>query len=190
MISVRKYLASVVLGLAASIPFAKSAHPYPVDCAILLCLAGGFPTSVECSAAKVELIRRITPWPIEPPLQLWRCPMGGGSVNLPGEGGSDGLPPEVTKYRDAIEVWQLSKHVTNGSGGRDLYLTMSRYTYTPSGDFVGKPVGIKEVPVWLDDEVRQRTRAPLTSEYGKGFRSIVVRLQDYTGAYLTEWTSY
>ena len=55
-------------------PAASSA--YPVDCAILLCLAGGWPASAECSHARAVFIRRITPWPIEPPLQIWRCPMG------------------------------------------------------------------------------------------------------------------
>lgn len=55
-------------------PAASSA--YPVDCAILLCLAGGWPSSAECSHARAVFIRRITPWPIEPPLQIWRCPMG------------------------------------------------------------------------------------------------------------------
>ncbi|TLP55539.1 hypothetical protein FEE96_22395 [Parasedimentitalea maritima] len=55
-------------------PVASSA--YPVDCAILLCLAGGWPASAECSHARAVFIRRITPWPIEPPLQIWRCPMG------------------------------------------------------------------------------------------------------------------
>ncbi|WP_306587830.1 hypothetical protein [Gemmobacter fulvus] len=48
---------------------------YPVDCAILLCLAGGWPASAECAHARAVFIRRITPWPIEPPLQIWRCPM-------------------------------------------------------------------------------------------------------------------
>lgn len=48
----------------------------PIDCAILLCLAGGWPSSPECSAARTEFIRRITPWPVEPPLQIWRCPLG------------------------------------------------------------------------------------------------------------------
>jgi hypothetical protein len=48
---------------------------YPIDCAILLCLAGGWPGSAECTAARTEFIRRITPWPVEPPLQIWRCPM-------------------------------------------------------------------------------------------------------------------
>ena len=52
------------------------AQTYPIDCAILLCLSGGWPTSVPCSRARAEFIRRITPWPVEPPLQIWRCPMG------------------------------------------------------------------------------------------------------------------
>ncbi|MGB3313373.1 MAG: hypothetical protein WBB85_03085, partial [Albidovulum sp.] len=43
--------------------------------AILLCLAGGWPSSVPCARARAEFIRRITPWPVEPPLQIWRCPM-------------------------------------------------------------------------------------------------------------------
>lgn len=55
---------------------APAASAYPIDCAILLCLSGGWPASVECSAARAEFIRRITPWPIEPPLQIWRCPLG------------------------------------------------------------------------------------------------------------------
>lgn len=54
----------------------SKAEAYQIDCAILLCLSGGWPASAECSAARAEFIRRITPWPIEPPLQIWRCPMG------------------------------------------------------------------------------------------------------------------
>lgn len=54
---------------------APPAQAYPVDCAILLCLAGGWPTSVPCTHARIEFIRRITPFPIEPPLQIWRCPL-------------------------------------------------------------------------------------------------------------------
>ena len=56
---------------------------YPIDCAILLCLAGGFPPSAPCVAARAEMIRRITPWPIEPPLQPWRCPMQGAAIDGP-----------------------------------------------------------------------------------------------------------
>lgn len=52
------------------------AQTYPIDCAILLCLSGGWPASAPCALARAEFIRRVTPWPVEPPLQIWRCPMG------------------------------------------------------------------------------------------------------------------
>lgn len=65
-------LSLVLWAMTASAPAAA----YPIDCAILLCLAGGFPPSAECAAAKAVFIRRITPFPIEPPLQVWNCPMG------------------------------------------------------------------------------------------------------------------
>jgi hypothetical protein len=52
------------------------AQAYQVDCAILLCLSGGWPASAPCAHARAVFIQRITPWPIEPPLQIWRCPMG------------------------------------------------------------------------------------------------------------------
>lgn len=57
-------------------PNKAGAQTYPIDCAILLCLSGGWPASVPCARARAEFIRRITPWPVEPPLQIWRCPMG------------------------------------------------------------------------------------------------------------------
>lgn len=57
-------------------PQQAQAQSYQIDCAILLCLSGGWPASVPCARARAEFIRRITPWPVEPPLQIWRCPMG------------------------------------------------------------------------------------------------------------------
>ena len=69
-----------LLALAAALSVLASPEPakaqsYPIDCAILLCLAGGWPASVPCTRARAEFMRRITPWPVEPPLQIWRCPM-------------------------------------------------------------------------------------------------------------------
>ena len=63
----------ISLGLGTSQTTAQS---YQIDCAILLCLSGGWPASTPCARARAEFIRRITPWPVEPPLQIWRCPMG------------------------------------------------------------------------------------------------------------------
>ena len=74
-----KKLLSVAVALTLtglSLPAPARAQTYPIDCAILLCLSGGWPASVPCARARAEFIRRITPWPVEPPLQIWRCPMG------------------------------------------------------------------------------------------------------------------
>ena len=75
---IRLALATVVAGMTFSfVPTNRAdAQTYQIDCAILLCLAGGWPSSEPCARARAEFIRRITPWPVEPPLQIWRCPMG------------------------------------------------------------------------------------------------------------------
>ena len=75
----KKFLPLVAVALTVtgfSLPLPARAQTYPIDCAILLCLSGGWPASVPCARARTEFIRRITPWPVEPPLQIWRCPMG------------------------------------------------------------------------------------------------------------------
>lgn len=79
LLSIRTYtalMAIVLLGSFIGNANRAQAQTYQIDCAILLCLAGGWPASVPCTRARAEFIRRITPWPIEPPLQIWRCPMG------------------------------------------------------------------------------------------------------------------
>ncbi|MGB7317934.1 MAG: hypothetical protein WBC85_08220 [Planktotalea sp.] len=70
------FAASVATLSQAATPQRVAAQTYQIDCAILLCLSGGWPASVPCARARAEFIRRITPWPVEPPLQIWRCPMG------------------------------------------------------------------------------------------------------------------
>lgn len=73
-----KSIIVTLIGLAGLTGSAQklSAQTYQIDCAILLCLSGGWPASAPCARARAEFIRRITPWPVEPPLQIWRCPMG------------------------------------------------------------------------------------------------------------------
>lgn len=188
---------------SATLASAPKADAYAIDCAILLCLAGGFPASSECAAAKIELIRRITPWPIEPPLQLWNCPMGMsgsrlGEINalLAATGqplmsmpqvGADGLAPEVRQYRDAIEVWELHKRSENSSGGREVSVSAVRNFYDSDGEFVRQTQTL--VPAWVRAAVEEHTNRSYTSEYSS-FRAILLRLQDYSGAYTTEWITY
>jgi len=103
------FLRSSALALAASAVYVTTptaAKAYQVDCAILLCLSGGWPASAECAHARAVFIRRITPWPIEPPLQIWRCPMGVayGSAATPSQQLLDfafkDAPPVMQSYPD------------------------------------------------------------------------------------------
>ena len=88
----KKLLPSVVVALTVtglSLPMSARAQTYPIDCAILLCLSGGWPASVPCARARAEFIRRITPWPVEPPLQIWRFPMGASFEAAPAANSAD-----------------------------------------------------------------------------------------------------
>jgi len=88
----KKLLPSVAVALtvtSTSLPVPARAQTYPIDCAILLCLSGGWPASVPCARARAEFIRRITPWPVEPPLQIWRCPMGASLETAPAPNSAD-----------------------------------------------------------------------------------------------------
>lgn len=80
---VRTFTVALAVSASAITIAPRQAAAYQIDCAILLCLAGGFPPSEPCARARAEMIRRITPWPIEPPLQLWRCPMRAESSPFP-----------------------------------------------------------------------------------------------------------
>ncbi|WP_306115032.1 MULTISPECIES: hypothetical protein [unclassified Roseovarius] len=97
----------LLFGAALSLSFSVQASAYEVDCAILLCLSGGWPASAECNHARAVFIQRITPWPVEPPLQIWRCPMGAalneGSVTTPGE-----RLRKLAKADDQMEVFTAS----------------------------------------------------------------------------------
>lgn len=143
-----------VFSLAAGLLFmGTSTLAYPIDCAILLCLAGGFPPSVECSAAKAEFIRRITPFPIEPPLQIWNCPLyASAPVASPTARLYDAafkfeafpISPEVT----LTDHFWATRPADQSFGGSFIFPTQSY----PSGD-ISDPVFdfVRSVKVWHFD---------------------------------------
>ena len=92
---------ALLLGVGLSTATVTPAMAYPVDCAILLCLAGGWPASAECAHARAVFIRRITPWPIEPPLQIWNCPMRVSSNNSDAPGSQQSLRCMAAPYWQA-----------------------------------------------------------------------------------------
>jgi hypothetical protein len=73
--------AAVLLGGAAALtPLPSAAADYDVDCAVVLCMAAGFPDepSGTCSGAHDYMIDRITDLPPKPPLDT--CTMSDGSA--------------------------------------------------------------------------------------------------------------
>jgi len=207
--------ACALAGASASI---APAQAYPIDCAILLCMAGGFPASVECSRAKAEVIRRITPWPVEPPLQLWRCPMGISredaalaGIALP-QLGPDGLTPEVRAYRDAMEIYHIQyQRIGGGKDGEpQSYDGTQVGGYAEDGSFSWQRGSFAQGPEWLAEAVGGRRVAirECVSEYrdggcrryeiiryenrGRGplTRGVAFRYRDHTGAVHDEFVRY
>ena len=145
----RSKLFAVMLGGAATVAAAPSANAYPIDCAILLCLAGGFPASTECAAAKAEFIRRVTPWPIEPPLQIWRCPMGGGMPSGPNTGADIDVTGRAFDFIRALKVYTIDYQAFSGTtndGDRDVcHIARSRNMigeYGSNGEFAWSGVSV------------------------------------------------
>lgn len=201
---------SALLGAFAP---ASMANAYPVDCAILLCLAGGFPASAECSAAKAEMIRRITPWPVEPPLQLWRCPMrSSGNISMPGVG-PDGLTADVRRYRDGIEIYHVRSFYHHRSGDNDYTVDSTEVgEYRGNGDFHWVRSSYEDGPSWLaevaggttrtytlhgadsDPRVIGRPGRPeqtvTKNDYQGRLRGVFLRYRDHTGAIQSEFVRY
>lgn len=74
----------------------KQVRAYDMDCAILLCMAGGFPASDVCSAAYTTMIWRITPVPALPPFGT--CTYAAVPVDQGGPGGEEVLDVSTPDY--------------------------------------------------------------------------------------------
>lgn len=178
----RRRLGPVTLGVMIAVsagvvtPIRVAAQSYPIDCAILLCLAGGFPASAECTAARIEMIRRVTPWPVEPPLQLWNCPLrASGLPPLPNMG-RDGLTDEIRGYRDGIEVYHVNYSGQRNSGGVDVYDSTRRGFYDDNGLFRWVGMSLGDTPSWVQDRIGYRG-----GDQSRTFRGIAMRTMDYSG---------
>lgn len=211
-------LAAVAAAPLTTLITPSAARSYPIDCAILLCMVGGFPASAECSAAKAEVIRRITPWPVEPPLQLWRCPMGidpevaAIAGITPPQLGPDGLTPEVRAYRDAMEIYHIRYRRFSDTGG-DIMVEDSTQagTYGRTGAFSWQRASFEQGPAWLAEAVGGKhvtlrvcirdndTRCLAYQTIGSvnrgqreftSLRGVALRYRDHTGAYHHQFVRY
>jgi len=191
---------SILVALALLQLQSTPADAYQIDCAILLCLAGGFPPSAPCAAAKVEMIRRITPWPIEPPLQLWRCPMRAGfgigaeaqkrtpmaisyDDTLRARPSRDWSAMQIIPIYDAqiesflaaIKVYDLTYRRHSGHDGEcKVTARLQIGSYDALGNFAWHRASARLSPAWLfETQYSQCSQA--------SFRGVGLRWEDYEG---------
>lgn len=140
----------------------SSAAAAPIDCAILLCMAGGFPPSTECAAAKAEMIRRITPVPVEPPLQIWRCPMQSASLD-----GNFNNTPIARLYKAA------ASHSISVSPAVSISAQFPTTTDIPAVDALGEVMGLRHL-VQSEPEINGKADIDISGPEFDFVRSIKV----------------
>jgi hypothetical protein len=210
-----KIIRNWLSGLAIALIFGtapQAAKAYQVDCAILLCLAGGWPASAECAHARAVFIRRITPWPIEPPLQIWRCPMGVAELGplqskaprvwqtsvqadvgfaqvilaqvVEGRADVDISGLEFDFVR-SIRVWDV-RHYSHRERGRDDDCSESHNmrlgTYGTQGEFGWQRTTPAAAPQWV-----LPSRRCFSSNWRRG---VGVEWEDHEGNHGYEWVAY
>lgn len=110
---------------------AEPARAYDIDCAIILCMAGGFPSSAVCSAAYAEMIRRITPKPVLPPFGV--CSYAAAPVALGGTGGTKVLDiskPDYAWLRRTRVIWWNGRAFEDRDGNRRWNWSVSSCQHT------------------------------------------------------------
>ena len=205
--------AATLAATAVSLSLATPAAAYPVDCAILLCLAGGWPASAECAHARTVFIARITPWPVEPPLQIWNCPMratfrgetkpierlfdigvrGEPLVSIP----ATPWVLQLVQYRAdvdisdpafdfvrSIRVFEITyQQRRNSDGDCNSWGAVYMGTYGAQGDYSRRRSNVSAVPTASDFAVPADCRS-------YWHRSVFVEWRDYEGSYGHEEVHY
>lgn len=206
---VRSGLYSFAIAFGYSVVFVPQASAYPIDCAIILCMSGGFPASAECLAAKAEVIRRITPIPVEPPLKIWKCPMGidptvAAQLGLPANSGSDAYPPEVLNIQDGIETFDIKYTDRHTHDGEVVTEEVKQGIYVGT-EYDWKNASYIRGPAWLaeatggyrkdiyyssGDRGMNRRKIGTVNAHNGSFRAVVMRYKDYEGHYQSQVVNY
>lgn len=192
----------LALPLAVTAPLPGQAQGYPIDCAILLCLAGSWPASAPCARAKAEFIRRLTPWPVEPPLQLWNCPMGAnvitsapaaalGSEGVQNAATDDHVPDRGVTYPAtsgldflrSLRVWQTEYWQGETRTGCRKPDSSRLGSYDAEGRFHWQPSRIAALPTssGIDPPARCQSYR---------WRAVLVEWRDHAGRYGFEELRY
>ncbi|WP_037317541.1 hypothetical protein [Ruegeria halocynthiae] len=190
----RTYLASAVLAISVSVG-GQSARAYDMDCAIMLCMAGGFPSSAVCSAAYAEMIRRITPWPSLPPFGV--CTYAAVPVSQGGPGGTEALDissPDYNWLRRTRVLWWSGRSYTRKDEPRqwDWSVESCNHKNQNCRDVVRVSGANRPWPRSFTSENRQRIPTPRSSGvWSYSSRAVMMEYSDYEGALdFTDWVHY
>lgn len=107
----RKRILAATMSAVSGLGLSQQAQAYDIDCAIMLCMAGGFPPGAVCARAYRTMIRRITPWPSLPPFGV--CTFAAAPVQLGGTGGMSEIDTSSPEYnwlnRTRVIWWHMSR---------------------------------------------------------------------------------
>ncbi|MGN7963924.1 hypothetical protein [Brucella sp. 22210] len=161
-------------------------------------------------AAKAEVIRRITPIPVEPPLQVWRCPMKidpsvAAAIGMSASQiNQAGYTKEVLDIQNGVEMYDItyrrrrdrdgetiSESTKKGVYGNDRF-DWARASYIKGPEWLAEATGGYRSPVYAYGGRDQQIRRKVGEENANvsSFRTIVMRFKDYEGRYQTQTVPY
>ncbi|SEQ94178.1 hypothetical protein [Thalassovita taeanensis] len=190
----RRRVMAAAIGVMAALGAPEKARAYDIDCAIMLCMAGGFPPSAVCARAYRTMIRRITPWPSLPPFGV--CTFAHVPVELGGPGGEGELDTSLPEYEwlnRTHVIWFTGQSYETRDDGRkwrwsikscDRENRICRYIQRVSG--ADRP--------WSETFISEGGQVVKFPSRGRGefyTRGILVEYGDYEGNMgHSEWFSY
>ncbi len=178
---------TLIAASLASLTFfsAKPARAYDMDCAIMLCMAGGFPSSAVCAAAYAEMIRRITPWPSRPPFGI--CTFAAVPVALGGPGGEGELDistPDYAWLRKTRVLWWRSRHWDSGRDDQEYWSWSLRSCDHENRNCRYLSRGFSSTSPWPDSFTTENGQVIAPPDSGRWWffsRAVMVEYGDYEG---------
>ena len=155
------------------------AQENPIDCEILICMAAAFPSASGCDEAFEEMIDRVTPWPIEAPLQIWNCPM-----SIPSQYGTYEINLSSSEYAFARSFRVFDVFVRDSENSQDDCQTLEVIevgTYDSDGDFSWDDATRADVP----DGFGLKTEG--CDQY---HRAVFIEWEDEEGTYRSQRINY
>ncbi|MGH1460122.1 MAG: hypothetical protein ACRBBT_14590 [Paracoccaceae bacterium] len=192
----RQFIVSLIVSMVILPISTKPSRAYDMDCAIMLCMAGGFPSSAVCSAAYATMVRRITPWPVRPPFGI--CTFAAVPVELGGPGGEGEVNislPEYAWLRRTRVLWFWGYAQRDRGGDVDYWVWWVNSCDHENGNCRRHVrVGSSSTP-WsgsFSSPNGQSIPYPVGDGSGKYFtRAVMVEFGDYEGNMdHSEWFRY